>query len=241
MINNGRPCFTTGSMALKIDWKLLISRSHNNTYGFSSTHSSFFSSVTKNLLDQPRSTFMPWMISEYVTGVFEFSTVTTRTWSYTSAIILPNSGSLFAEIVATSTRSVPFTGLAFFAKKEIESSKILLMCRMTFVLFIPGSIYLSAASRMAFVNTIDVVVPSPAATAVFLAASFTMLTARFSTGSYRLMFFAIDTPSLVITTPPTWFSDSISTVSPYGPSVDSTAPVSFLIPFLSFSCPELPK
>ena len=83
------------------------------------------------------------------------------------------------------------------------------------------------------VNTIDDVVPSPATVAVRSAASFIILTARFSTGSIRSTDFATVTPSFVTVIPRVCSGDSISTVLPLGPMVDFTALLIFSIPALS--------
>ena len=96
-------------------------------------------------------------------------------------------------------------------------------------------------STIASVSTIAVVVPSPAEVAVLSAASFTIVTAKFSTGSCRLIDLATVTPSLVTVIPRVWVWDSSTTVFPIGPSVLFTALDIFSIPLISLSRPSWPK
>ena len=93
----------------------------------------------------------------------------------------------------------------------------------------------------ASVNTMAVVVPSPARVAVLSAACFIILTARFSTGSRSSMDLATVTPSLVTVILAVCWGDSIRTVFPLGPRVLFTAFAIFVIPLINFSRPSFPK
>ena len=91
------------------------------------------------------------------------------------------------------------------------------------------------------VSTIDVVVPSPAAVAVFSDASFTICTARFCVGSSKTIDLATDTPSFVMWIPCVYWSDSIRTVCPRAPRVLLTAFAIMSIPDTSFSRASAPN
>ena len=98
----------------------------------------------------------------------------------------------------------------------------------------PFLIYCWAASKIALVRTVDVVVPSPASTLVLADACLTICAAAFSTGSSRSTNFATVTPSLVIIgiLP---FSCKI-TFRPLGPRVDATLSAKTLTPFKILLC-----
>ena len=81
-------------------------------------------------------------------------------------------------------------------------------------------------------NKVEVVVPSPAWSAVLIAACFTICAPKSSIGSSKdAICFATLTPSLVETTIP--FS-VYTTFLPLGPSVATTASAKVSIPFTSF-------
>ena len=78
-------------------------------------------------------------------------------------------------------------------------------------------------------NKVDVVVPSPAFSAVFIAACFTNCTPNSWLGSFNVIDFATVTPSLVDCGAPISFA--ITTFRPLGPNVDTTASANISIPF----------
>ena len=155
-------------------------------------------------LRYPRCTRSPSVAVEYVSDVWECSTVTIPflpTALYVSAITLPVDWSLLAEMVATSSS---IAGVTFFALDFSRSTTWLemsVMLRSTSMLLCSALICLRPASIKASVSTIAVVVPSPALVAVRSAASFMILTARFSTGSNKSTALATVTPSLVTVMP----------------------------------------
>ena len=126
--------------------------------------------------------------------------------------MLPMFESLFADIVATLARVLSVTGLLIFLRPLTICSVPFTSSLRTDVLLCLSVIISSPLRTKALDNTIAVVVPSPADIAVFSAASFTILTAKFSTGSSKLIDLATVTPSLVTVIPDKCSSDSISTV-----------------------------
>src|SRR5258706_6266135 len=84
---------------------------------------------------------------------------------------------------------------------------------------------------MAWAKTVEVVVPSPAMSLVFWAASLSSCAPMFSKGSSSSISFATETPSWVMVGKPTW--RSIDTLRPFGPRVAETAFATTFMPFLS--------
>ncbi len=78
-------------------------------------------------------------------------------------------------------------------------------------------------------NKVAVVVPSPAASFVFVATSFTSCAPIFSKASSNSISFAIVTPSLVISGAPNFFSKT--TLRPFEPNVILTVSAKESIPF----------
>ena len=74
---------------------------------------------------------------------------------------------------------------------------------------------------MACANTVAVVVPSPAISAVFEATSLTICAPMFSIGSFNSISLATETPSFVTDGEPNFLS--ITTLRPFGPKVTFTA------------------
>ena len=207
-------------------------------------HSSFLWLLT-NIFDvYPLSILIPLVTLVYVSDVCESSMVTIPslpTCSYVLAIILPSSESLFADIDATFFNVLPLTFLDLFSNLPTITSVMSFMCLITSVTLCLSFNSSCPCNTIASVNTTLVVVPSPALVAVLSAASFIILTARFSTGSSRKIDFATVTPSLVTVIPCVWFGLSISTVLPRGPSVLFTALEIVVIPFINLSLPSLSK
>ena len=160
---------------------------------------------------------------------------------YTSAMIRPISLSLFELIEATSSSIALLTFFAFLLNLSTTLLLMSTMCLSTSVLFMSSLMCSSPPNTNASVNTMAVVVPSPAAVAVLSAASFIIRTARFSLGSIRSIDFATVTPSFVTVMPCVWCGDSISTVLPPGPSVLLTAFDILTTPLISFFLPSLPN
>ena len=75
------------------------------------------------------------------------------------------------------------------------------MCLSTSVVLYLSEIMSTPLFTMASVSTVAVVVPSPELVAVLSAASLTIFTARFSTGSNNEIDFATVTPSFVTVIP----------------------------------------
>ena len=141
--------------------------------------------------------------------------------------------SLFDDIVATSFNRPFVTAFDIFFNDATTLAHSICIWRSTSVLsFLMCNI---PASTNALVNTIDVVVPSPAVVAVLSAASRIIRTARFSVGSTSPIDFATVTPSLVTVIPCVCSGDSINTVWPDGPNVLLTASAILFMPFTSFS------
>ena len=138
-------------------------------------------------------------------------------------MIPPMTGSLLAEMAATSLILRAPTLRERFSREPTTSFAMRCTCRMTSVPFTSGVMSDIPRTAMASVSTMAVVVPSPALVAVLSAASFIIRTARFSTGSIRSMLLATVTPSLVTVIPWVWYWLSISTVLPRGPRVLFTA------------------
>ena len=95
------------------------------------------------------------------------------------------------------------------------------MPRFKSIGFAPEATFLTPALIMAWANTVAVVVPSPAISAVLEATSFTIWAPMFSMGSFNSISLATVTPSLVMAGEPNFLS--IITVRPLGPRVTFTA------------------
>ena len=93
----------------------------------------------------------------------------------------------------------------------------------------PAATNFKPSVTIALVNTVAVVVPSPATSFVLLAASRTICAPIFSNLSLSSISFATDTPSLVLFGAPNDLS--ITTFLPFGPSVTATASASMFTPF----------
>ena len=160
---------------------------------------------------------------------------------YTSEIIRPTSLSLLAEILATSSSIELEIRLDVLRSLSTTLPLMSDICLSTSVLLLLSLISCRPPSTSASVSTIAVVVPSPAVVAVLSAASFIILTARFSDGSIRSIALATVTPSLVTVMPCVCCGDSISTVLPPGPKVLFTALDILITPLISFCLPSAPN
>ena len=133
---------------------------------------------------------------------FASSTVITPslpTLSIASAISLPISLSEFAEMLATwAISSLPLIFLLIFLSSAIIASDALSMPRLTSMGFAPAVMLRKPSLKMLYASTVAVVVPSPAASAVLLATSFTSCAPMFCNASASSISLATETPSLVI-------------------------------------------
>ena len=87
--------------------------------------------------------------------------------------------------------------------------------------FIPATTSLLPSRKIDCASTVAVVVPSPAASEVFEATSFTICAPMFSNLSSSSISFATVTPSFVTVGDPKLLS--INTLRPFGPNVTRTA------------------
>ena len=147
-----------------------------------------------------------------------------------SAMILPISSSALAEIVPTCAIDVSFLqGCESFLSSSMIAMVPLSMPRLRSIGLNPAATALRPSRRIACASTVAVVVPSPAASEVCEATSFTICTPMFSNLSSSSISFATETPSLVTVGAPKLFSST--TLRPFGPSVTLTAFARTLTPF----------
>ena len=144
------------------------------------------------------------------------------TFSIASAIRLPISSSLFAEIAPTCAISfLPLVGVEIAFSSSTTLITALSMPRLIAIGFAPAVTFFSPSRKIAWARTVAVVVPSPARSLVLVATSFTICAPMFSIGSLSSTSFATVTPSLVTVGEPNL--RSITTLRPFGPSVTFTA------------------
>ena len=169
-----------------------------------------------------------------------------------SAIRRPISGSP-AEMVPT--RAMSLLSLTFWLwllMASTAAATALLMPRRMSMGLAPAATFFMPSVTMAWARTVAVVVPSPAASLVLVATSFTSWAPMFSNGSFSSISLAMVTPSLVMTGAPYFLSST--TLRPLGPRVILTVSASvsmpaqsalrasspclicFAIRYLSFSC-----
>ncbi len=149
-----------------------------------------------------------------------------------SAISLPISSSLFAEIRATCSilfRSSPttFACPAICFTTSLTALSIPLFNSMGLA---PAVTFFRPTLIIDWARTVAVVVPSPASSPVLEATSLTIWAPIFSKGSSSSISLATVTPSLLICGAPNFFSST--TLRPLGPSVTFTV-------FASWSTPSL--
>ena len=187
-------------------------------------------SVTKFGLRNPRSNCMPSTTSTVVSRLLPSSTVITPsfpTLEKAFAIILPTSGSLFAEIVATASMLFS-TDVDMLRIDSVTVSVALRIPRTNAFASVPAARCRSPLLKIASASTVAVVVPSPASSEVFEATSFTSCAPWFSILSRSSISSATVTPSLVTVGPPQDLSNTA--FRPRGPRVDLTAEASFSTP-----------
>ena len=156
------------------------------------------------------------------------------TLSIALAIILPISSSLLAETVATCWISLLVEiGFEFFFNSDTMAATALSIPLFKSIGLAPAATFLIPVLNMACVNTVAVVVPSPALSAVLEATSFTNCAPIFSIGSANSISFATVTPSLVMVGAPNFLSRM--TFLPFGPRVTFTASARASTPFFNLS------
>ena len=151
------------------------------------------------------------------------------TLAIASAIIIPMSSSLLAEIVAICLISC---GVLIALAKPVSSFKIRSTAlSIPFLILIglaPAVTFFTPSAKIASAKTIAVVVPSPAISAVLEATSLTSCAPIFSNLSFRTISLATVTPSFVERGEPKLFL--MTTLRPLGPRVTFTVRASFLTP-----------
>src|SRR5881396_1268474 len=146
-------------------------------------------------------------------------------------MILPISGSLFAEIVPTCAISFrPLLGAEIRFSSSTTNSTALSMPRFSDIGLAPAVTAFRPSRKIACASTVAVVVPSPAISEVLVATSFTIWAPMFSIESSSSISFATVTPSLVIVGFPNFLS--MTTLRPFGPRVTFTASASWSTPRL---------
>ena len=150
------------------------------------------------------------------------------TFSIASATISPTS-SLSAEMAATLVISfLPLTGLLISLIVFCAVSTAFFMPFLRTMAFAPAAIFFIPSLIIACARTVAVVVPSPAASFVLVATSFTSCAPIFSNLSSNSISLAIVTPSLVISGAPNPLSNT--TFLPFGPNVTFTVSASWFTP-----------
>src|SRR3954471_11108432 len=151
------------------------------------------------------------------------------TVSNASAMILPTSRSLLAEMVATfSMSALPLIGLDCFLRLPTTASTASRMPRASAIASAPLARFLYPSRKIASASTVAVVVPSPAVSDVLVAASLTSFAPMFSYLSLSSISSATVTPSLVMVGAPQPLS--MTAFRPRGPRVAFTARDSFITP-----------
>src|SRR5712692_2039888 len=183
---------------------------------------------------KPRSNCIPSVYSFSIARPRPSSTVITPslpTLSITSAINAPISGSA-AEIAATcAISSCVSTGLLIAFISAMTASVPFSRPLRRIIGFAPAARFFSPSTIIAWASTVAVVVPSPATSFVFVAASVSNCAPIFSKGSGRSISRAIVTPSFVIVGAPNFLSST--TLRPLGPIVTLSVSARASIPFLS--------
>src|SRR5215204_564580 len=143
------------------------------------------------------------------------------TFSMTSAIRVPISGSA-AEIVATwAISSLPLTGVALAWMSAMSASEARSIPRLSSMALAPAATLRMPSCTIAWARTVAVVVPSPATSFVLVAASFRSCAPILANGSSSSISLATVTPSWVTVGAPYFLSSA--TLRPLGPRVVLTA------------------
>src|SRR2546427_713975 len=145
---------------------------------------------------------MPSTVSRVVSRPFASSTVITPslpTFSIASAMSLPISESLFAEIVPTWAISLrPAVGTEIFFSSSTTVSTALSMPRFSAIGFDPAVTDFNPSRKIACASTVAVVVPSPARSEVLVATSFTIWAPMSTLPDRRPSVLPVKPPALVL-------------------------------------------
>mmetsp|Transcript_11197 Transcript_11197/g.33436 ORF Transcript_11197/g.33436 Transcript_11197/m.33436 type:complete len:233 (+) Transcript_11197:1504-2202(+) len=192
---------------------------------------------------KPRSNFIPSTTSSSFSRVLPSLTVITPSFptrSMASEIKAPISCSLFAEIVATwAISALVEMGFERALSDSTTESAAYWIPRRRSIGFIPAATALHPSEKMARVNTVAVVVPSPATSLVLFATCRTSCAPMFMKRSRNSMFLATVTPSLVIFGAP--YGWSRTALRPLGPRVTETASASLSTPCSMRARPSVPN
>src|SRR5258706_5658332 len=154
------------------------------------------------------------------------------TLSIASEMVLPISGSAFAEMAPTCAISLEVVhGLLIFFSSSTEAATALSMPRFRSIGVMPAATYFLSSVTIDCASTVALVVPSPATSEVLEATSFTSCAPMFSNLSLSSISFATETPSLVTVGAPK--ERSRTTLRPLGPSVTLTASARMFTPAIS--------
>ena len=138
------------------------------------------------------------------------------TFSMASAMRLPISWSLLAEMAATcEISSFSLMSFALFLMSSTAMATAWAMPRLMSMGLIPAATDFSPSLIMEYARTVAVVVPSPATSLVFVATSFRSWAPMFSSGSSSSISLAMVTPSFVTVGAPNFLSST--TFLPFGP------------------------
>src|SRR5215213_4779907 len=231
MIMSGARAAATFSRTGRMSWIEEIFLSVIRINGSSSSASIRSGLVTKYGEMYPRSICMPSVYSVSKSSPLDSSTVITPslpTFSITSAMRLPISESA-AEIAATwAISSLPFTGVAISWSFWTRAADPRSMPCLSSMALAPAATLRIPSWTMAWASTIAVVVPSPATSLVFVAASLSSCAPILAKWLSSAISLATVTPSWVTVGAPYFLSSA--TLRPLGPSVVLTALASVSTP-----------
>ena len=151
------------------------------------------------------------------------------TFSMTSAIKSPITLSLAVMVATWAICSLPLTSVDDFFSSSMTVSTALEMPLFKAIDSAPAAMFLKPWVMMACARTVEVVVPSPQASLVLLAASLTSCAPMFSKGSGNSISLAMVTPSSITDGAPHFLSKA--TQCPFGPNVTLTASARVSTPF----------
>ena len=155
------------------------------------------------------------------------------TFSMTSAMRLPISSSCEERTATFAICEELSTGVDCDLMEPRMVAMAFSIPRLMAIGSAPAATFLKPSATMAWAKTVDVVVPSPASSLVFLDASFKSWAPMFSNGSSRSTSLAIVTPSELTCGGPNFLSTM--TFWPRGPSVFLTVLARMSMPSLSLA------
>ena len=160
------------------------------------------------------------------------------TFSIASAISSPMTSSPAEMVPTRAMSSLPLTFFALAAKASTATSTAFLMPLRSTMGLAPAVTFFMPSRTKACASRVAVVVPSPAASLVLVATSFTREAPMFSAASSSSISLAMVTPSLVIRGEPYFLSST--TFLPLGPSVILTVSASLSTPRTSAFLASMP-